>query len=385
MTARAGAAPHLDFAPLEGVHLTMPEWMYFDAPALGSSDFPVLAADPASWWYASAHNPHRRVRRTARHLDFGSALHALVLEGEDAYASRFAVEPDPDRRWIRNLVDLKAALAERGVGTRGIFDAATIHGLARKHGLAPRVWELARSAYERARSKGLGSISQDEDRRLRHMARLVAGHDDIGPALRAGLSEVSVFWRREDDPDTLLRARFDKLLIGATVDLKTFSNPQGKKPEEATWDAIADQDYDLQLAHYHEARERLRAFVAAGAVHAWGADDDGCGRRPRKDELETLAAIAAAERWDWIWIFYQVRVDDAGRERAPVLVPWVIKPGDADDLMAGANREIDRALTNYREWRERCGLAGEGWSEVREIRRLPLDRLRKLNFKRSQT
>lgn len=364
----------------EGVHLHLPEERYFEARALGSSDLSTLAKDPASWWYASDYNTARRVRvRRSPQLVFGSALHARLLEGEAAFRSRFVVEPDEDSgQYLRTPSEVRNMLIEAGhAQARKLFTAGELHQLARKAGLAHRVWDLAWGSYEHAKKVGQRHITADEERRLQHMARLVEAHGDLGPGLRKGLVEVSVFWRREDDPATLLRARFDLLQKDKVVDLKTMGNASGKDPDDATFDAIAENDYDLQAEHYREAREKLAAFVRAGQVFSWGVDGQGGKVLPAERDL--LEAAAATQRWVWLWIFYQVRNDAVGSERAPVLVPWFIEP--TDELFTRARPVIETALANFRTYRDRHGLA-EGWSEVRPIRPLPVDRLGRLNFKR---
>lgn len=364
----------------EGVHLHLPEERYFEARALGSSDLATLAKDPASWWYASDYNTARRARvKRSPYLAFGSALHARLLEGEAAFRSRFVVQPDEDSGlYVRTVPEIQKLLVEAGhPRARSLYTHGELHLLAKKAGLAHRVWDLAWGSYEHAKKVGQRHITADEERRLEHMARLVEAHTDLGPGLRKGLVEVSVFWRRPEDPDTLLRARFDLLQKDKVVDLKTMGNASGKDPDEATFDAIAEQDYDLQAEHYREAREKLAEFVRARQVYSHGADGQGGKVLPAEREL--LDAAAATTRWVWLWIFYQVRNDAVGSERAPVLVPWSIWPDD--ELFANARPVIETALANFRAYRARHGLA-EGWSEVRSIRPLPVDRLSRLKFKR---
>lgn len=391
----------------EGVHLNLPEALYFDAQALGSSDFHILDKDPASWWYASSFNPERREqRRKSRALAFGSALHALILEGEPAYARRFVVEPDgASSKWARGRDAILTRLEQ--VGFKNIprgkdsFDMAKLHQAARAAGIDHQVWDLMNADYARAKQQGKDYITADEDRRLRRMAHQVAQHPDLGPNLKKGLSEVSVFWRRADRPQILLRARFDKLLPNFTIDLKTFSNPRDESPEEAALNAITNQGYDLQAEHYREARGEIPKFIKAGKVYVWSQEDGEAFRAPPvQREKDLLAEIAAAEVWLWAWIFYQVQNDDAGREQAPIVVPFYAEPKylaiedhlipAADRTWALQNREfftnaratIERALDNYAAWVERSGLQ-QPWAEVRAIRPLPFDRLKRLAFKRT--
>src|SRR5690606_6252618 len=118
------------------------------------------------------------------HLD--TALATLILQGERAYTRRFAIEPDDgSSRFVHTRDQIKAMLkAEKGVEVpRGEFRDAVIHALVRKHGLAHRVFALARSDYEAARKSGRGHLTEDEDIRLRQTARVMFGHKDLGKAL----------------------------------------------------------------------------------------------------------------------------------------------------------------------------------------------------------
>jgi hypothetical protein len=373
----------LPLAIAEGIHIGLPDDLYFEAPALGSSDFAVLYHDPASWWYASRHNPHRRARaRKSPALTFGAALHALILEGDAAFARRFTVEPDDGAsHWIRTPAEERRVLCELGERAEQIFDPPTLTRLLKKHGLAHRVLRLAWTAYEAAKSGGLAYITEDEERRLRRMAHLVEQHPDLGPGLRTGLTEVAVFWRkRVGDVDVLVRAKFDKLQPGFAIDVKSMGNARDKSPEEATFDAIADEEYDLQAEHYREARAQIARFVAEKRVYAW--DHTGAGQRVLAEELAVLKAVAAATRWRWMWLFYQCQNDNAGQERAPVIVPWWTWP--EGELFDRARRVIDQALENYAARVASFGL-DQPWSEIRAINQLPVDRLKRLSFKRSQS
>ena len=381
---------NLPMAPREGVHLGLPDTMYFDARALGSSDFHILATDTPSWWFASPFNPERKEKmRKSWALAFGSALHTLILEGEEAYERRFVVEPDRDsNRYMKTREAILQRLKD--VGYKPIPRGSASFGkelfaAAARAGIAGDVWEMVNAGYQKAKQRGQSFVTEDENRRLRRMAYLVSQHADLGPNLRAGLSEVTVFWRRPERPEILLRARFDKLLPGVVVDLKSFANERDKTPEEATEDAIVNHGYDLQAEHYiNEALVRLIEFVKTGRVYSWEVE----GERVTRQEIvarekKVLEDIVAAKVWIWVWIFYQVQSDDAGRERAPIVVPWSLER--ADPLFVEARPVIEAALSNYALWVDRCGTA-QPWSDIRPILSMKTDRLRKrLSYKRSTT
>lgn len=379
----------LPLPPPEGVHIGMPAEVYHSVPAIGSSDLATLYFDPASHWYDSANNPHRRARvKRSEALVFGDALHTLLLEGPDAYVAKFTAEPDSDdARWLMNLAEVKKALEEKGVATWGLFDPAKVHRLARKHGLAHRVYELAYADFETARRRGANRISIDDDRRLRHMVRLFQEHEDLGPALKSGIPELSVFYRRPENPDVLLRVRFDLALPTFCCDVKSMANYRGGDPDDAAIGAIVDHGYDLQAEHYREGRKFLAEFVDAGKVYFWG--DQGPHRmaanlsNPVVGKLREIAD--AGDNWRWVWIFYQVRNDTAGKARAPVIAPFWADPfGEHKPLFDQARATIDEALANYEAYRSEFGLQKE-WSQIRPIRPLPTERLNRLRFKRKST
>lgn len=379
MTAARRTEPAQAALPLqvaEGVHLHMPESAYFGARAIGSSDLKTLYWDAPSWWAASAWNLDRRESdRPGRSVakDLGSGLHALVLEGEEAYQRRFVVEPDSaSNRYARTRKAQIDLLAKHGVRVpRGEFDNSKIYAAIRREGLAHLVWPTAFADYEKAKREGRQHITTDEDRRLRFTAHLIGQHREVGPAFRGGLAEVSIFWRRPEDPATLMRARIDYLRARRMLDLKSIGNWRGRDIDGAIRQAIEDHDYDIQRRLYAEAFTQLVKFVDAGKVHGWG--DDGGGRPVPKEERELLARIAAAGEPEWVWVFVQIRADDIGRERAAVVAPRFHRA--AGRLWDEAGVKIETALANYRTSRDQHGL-NQPWSFVDEAKELVDDDIR---------
>jgi hypothetical protein len=368
--AKPQAQPDLPLQVAEGCHLHMPESVYFGARALGSSDLKALYWDAASWWAASVHNPNRRQpQRMTRAVgkDMGSGLHTLVLEGEDAYTSRFVVEPDSQsNRYARTRQAIIKLLAERGIKiARGDFDMGRLYAHVRRAGIGHLVWDVAYADYEKAKREGRTIITTDEDRRLRYTAHLISRHKELGAAFQGGLSEVSVFWRRPEDPATLLRARFDYLRVRRMYDLKSLGNWSGRDIGAAVARAIEDHDYGIQRRLYAEAWERMAEFVAAGQVHAWAPD--GGGSPVRAEERGFLERIAAAGAPEWVWVFVQMPVDDIGHERGAIVAPrWHAPQGR---LWDESGRKIEQALDDYRRFRDDRGLA-QPWAWVDGLKEL---------------
>jgi hypothetical protein len=129
--------------------------------------------------------------------------------------------------------------------------------------------------------------------------------------------------------------------------------------------AIEDRDYGVQRRLYAEARDLLEAFVSAGQVFAW--NEDGGPAAVLAEERELLAEIGAHRDWQWWWLFYQLRCDDVGAERAPIVVPKFHAP--AGEIWERAGEKIEKALAGYREFRDRFGLSTP-WAVVEQGREL---------------
>lgn len=366
----------LNLPVLEGCHLNMPDSAYFAVDALGSTDMKALYWDAPSWWAQSRWNRNRKITRGAARRsgkDLGTALHVLVIQGVEVYEAAYTIEPDDARSdWLRTRDEIRAALREKGVEIpKGMFDDAAINRLVRRHGIAHKVFDVARLDYEAARRAGRLHVTEDEDRRLRYTAALIHEDPALGPAFKGGLGEVAVFWRREDDPSILFRAKFDYIRRRRIFDLKKIGNSRGRDPDTAIRIAIDEYDYDIQRRLYPEAWERMAEFVASGQVHAWAAD----GERARVlgHERETLEDIVAAGTPEWCWVFVQLPVDDVGQERGAVVAPRFHLPEGR--FWDAGGRKIASALSNYRKFRDELGF-DRPWRVVQEAYVLTDDDIR---------
>lgn len=297
----------------DGVHIGLHEDHYFSQPRLGSTDLVRLHRSPADWWYSSPHNPDRDEGEGSEERDFGKALHALLLEGEDAFAESIAISPYDSFR------------------TR-----------------EAQIWR------DEMKIRGRAILSGDQVRRVRHMAALIANHPELGPPLGAGLSEVTVLFKLGDEP---MRARFDKLLPHFVVDLKTFGgHTRGRDTKDKALRLVAERDYDVQRYVYDRAREALCELVAAGKVYGANAE-----------QRAWLEKVANVTDWSWTWIFYQRRDDRQGR--APIVQP--VERPRFDVTFDTGRRKAETALSNYRAYVSRFGFETP-WALIEPLWR-PLD------------
>lgn len=282
----------------DGVYAHLSPDRYFGQDRLGSTDLTTLHNRPADWWYGSRHNPHRPPREPSPEMEFGSALHALLLEGEDAYLEATVLSPYEDYR------------------TR-----------------EAREWR------EGQRAQGRLILTEDMDRRVRHMTALIRNHPELGEPMSAGMSEVSVLWSTEDG--IKLRARFDKLLPRFSIDLKSYGgDTKGVSLTQECMGLVASRHMDVQRFIYWEARQKMAQLIADG--HLYGAT---------ADEADWLRKVSAVEDWRWLWLFYRRQDDQKGL--APMVKP-IMRSHDDSSFRTGQSK-VAVALQNYRTFRDRFG------------------------------
>lgn len=322
----------------DGVYIGLGEARYFEQDALGSSDLAYLWDDDQAdgWWWRSRHNPWF-VRKPSDPLDFGSALHAMLLEGREAFDGRYFIAPD--RRDYPGLLvsqsDLFSALREsQAPKVPAKTRKADLVEMARAYLPDRHVWD---DILERASRKARGRVVLEAEAAWQLGVMLEAAMAE--PDMRAfataeggvRLTEVSVFWtlpKTRAGGGTRLRFRFDSLLPAANGDLKSIDNwRQGDRLTEAVAKAIGSRSLDLQAALSFTARRQAYRLIEAGRVFINPNPPEGS-----PDPLEAAAHLQRFPReaplnlggrpgWRWLWMFFQ-KPDQAGR--APTILPvWL--------------------------------------------------------------
>lgn len=295
----------------DGIYPHLSDDLYFAQDRLGSTDLSVLHNRPADWFYASRHNPYRPEREASDEMLFGSALHVLVLEGEAAYLERVKLRPEE-----------YPATDRKGIETGELKPWNGNSGWCQK-------W------LEDNEAPGVVILTEDADRRVRHMAELVLNHPELGEPMSAGMSEVAVLWT--DESGVKLRAKFDKLLPRFVVDLKTFGgDAKGKTVKQQCLGLVAQRHMDVQRFLYFQARQRMADLPIVGATPA---------------QQEWLRKVSKVEAWQWCWIFYRRRDDKTGY--APVIKPIIRSHFDAS--FDSGRQKVAVAVQNYRTFVERFG------------------------------
>jgi hypothetical protein len=161
------------------------------------------------------------------------------------------------------------------------------------------------------------------------------------------LAEVSVFCTIDG---IRRRWRFDRLFLGATMDLKSLAGWRGRALNFEAGDIAARNGWLIQRADYEIGREELRRLVHEGKLH--GGD---------LDQRRYIQQIADQPDWFWLWIAYQ-KPDFAGT--APILMP--IQDRRGSDRHNDGWVKLQRAIRFYRAAVAEFGL-DKPWGRVEPL------------------
>lgn len=283
-----------------GIYIGMPNSVYHSDPALGSSNLRKVAISPPDFWFSSFMNPVREDDKDTPAKLRGTAVHVLVLYGEEAFGQ--------DYLRIPHTSDMSPA--EKGTMTKKYNVLAAG---ARKIALPGKVYDNV-------------AIS----------SAMISRNKELSRALLGGLNEVSIFWV-DEETGIPLKARIDCLKPRGVGELKSITNPLSKSFPQACRDSIATYRYDGQAAHYMDARSRVYDFVMAGQVYAI----DGT---PYDEDL--LSQIAAENEYAWQWVWWQA-------EGAPITYSRVLSP--QNPMLENGRALINRGKAQFLAFNDMFG------------------------------
>lgn len=353
----------------DGVYLGLSEAPYFRQRALGSSDLAILWDDDKAdgWWWRSPLNRFWS-RKDTDATDFGSALHALLLEGREAFQARYAVAPDP--RDFPNLLvtqpQLYSALREKEIaGIKPKMPKAEMVELAKVYLSDRHIWDDIMERAQRA-AKGRTVLQAEQAWQLGVMLE-TAMEDDTTRAVATAeggirLTEVSVFWTLPSG--TRLRFRFDSLLPAANCDLKSIDVYRpGDRLGDAIGKAIGERSLDCQAALSFTARRAMYRAIAEDRLYINpNAPGDPMAQAAwlRRFPEEAPLDLDGKPGWRWLWIFFQ-KPDNAGR--APIIMPVWMDFGSLEHR--DGYRKAALGVANY-ERRVREKGTDRPWTDAKE-------------------
>lgn len=281
----------------EGIYFNLNEDAYHRDSSLGSTNLRKVAISGPDYWFTSFMNPARDDDKDTPATIRGTAVHVLVLYGEDAFTKRYTRIP--------HTKDMSSG--EKSALTKKWNVAAAQGGMI-----------------------ALGARAYDN---IAISSTMISRNRVLASALIGGLNEVSIFWRCEAT-GIPLKARLDCLKPRGVGDLKSLANRMEKSFPQACLDSIATYRYDSQASHYMTARALIPRFVAEGKVFGNGYDQD------------YLKKVAAEKEYAWQWVWWQA-------EGAPITYSRVLSP--KNPMLENGAVMIRRAKENFLKYTEHYG------------------------------
>lgn len=311
-----------------GVFFGLSEDEYHNALALSSGGIKQLRVSSYSWWTNSPLNPERPADEETEAKKIGKAYHTRILEGQQAFLTRYAPALDPAD--YANALRTNGDLAERisqlgGRPKSGARKADLIAQLIAMEPMAP-IWDKIERDYAEIHH---GKILLDAPlvKRIEAAAQMIEKHQQLGKAFSDGMPEVSVFWF---DGGVPCKVRFDFLKPKAVVDLKTFEL-RDFPPDKAIARAVANYRYHLQAGFYLRGATMLPQLIAEKKVFG---DCD-----PR-----LLQAFASPEERTFLFVFQ-------AKGLAPLVKGKIMGPGIILDIAENAIEEaLDKWALAWRTW-----------------------------------
>jgi hypothetical protein len=350
--------------PGDGIFFGMPEEEYHAIFACSTSILKLLSASSMDAWANSPLNLDREEQEQKDYFDFGNAIHTLVLEGEETYASRYVIGLGKGsfEGLLETTDHIKAKIVELGHKpcTKGYDDitrsAKKEDWIAQLHDLDPDipVWTCILDDFEEQHA-GAEIVTHKIDRRVRIAARMILAQPDIAENFRDGFAEVSVFWHC---PVTgcPMKARFDYLKLRRIVDLKSFSNKNRMPIDRAIERTIASMRYNVQHVVYDEAVEAAKQLIRELGPKAIRVPDwlDGM---PFTPEFEFALKLAEQPAPDFMFVFQQTGIAPVTRGK--------IMPRESMGVFGTTQRRVEELK---RLFVANCEVYGaEPWLDIQPV------------------
>jgi len=257
----------------QGIYFQLDEEEYHALPALGSTNIKDLLCNPVNFYARSWMNPYKEEDEEENKSEaktIGNAYHARILEGKDAFYSRFVACFDaseyPDA--YVSTDDIKERLRELKEADPDIRLTGRKEFLIEQLKMADpdsEILDVIRSDYEEL-YEGMTFLTQKQIDRIEYAAAMIENHPELRKCFQGGYPEVSVIWEHPEHKGVMLKSRIDYLKVKAFVDLKTFANKYGKPTERAIYSEMGNYKYHIQACHYWDSLDAAVKFAKRGQV-----------------------------------------------------------------------------------------------------------------------
>lgn len=298
-----------------GLYFGLDEAIYHGTPALSYTGIKRLASSPMLYWATTAWlNADFEPPEEKDHFNLGHGYDCRIFDGKEAFAERFALKPDK-ADYPGVLVtgdDIKERLADLGLKPKGASKAGWFEQLVEFEPDA-QLWQNIVTAWE-AENEGKLAITPVQYARIEIAARMIENDEEMATIVRDGHSQASLFW---NCPKTgvPMKARPDKLMMRAIVDMKSLNNQRGRSIERAIVFEIADRKYNIQPSVYLEGAEIVRKLIREQGISVIHSCDLGDGTADLDADALDRKRTEWAQKWasniapdEWLWIFQQTGV-----------------------------------------------------------------------------
>jgi hypothetical protein len=326
-----------------GIYFDLPEAIYHGDPAVGSTNVRQLLRSAADFWHHSALNPSRPSVESSPAQAYGRAIHCRALEGHEKFLQHYERAPDPEGL-LTTDADLAEWLSAHGVNK---LLRSKSEKIVQAIGLDPKVRILAEFE-RRAAEAGRQILKRQDFDRIVQASDLITQNPHLATAFSNGHPEVSVFWDRADG--VRCKARFDYLKARGIGDLKSTRNPLGLDFTDNCRRTIANYRYDIQAAHYLEARRHIPQLldnVQGDHDHDW------------------LAQVADTKEFGFVFVFFQA--DDAP-------ISWACSLSPGNPILEIGRMAIEHAIERYKDFAQRFA-PNEPWTLAEPVEELTMDQL----------
>lgn len=227
---------------------------YYAAPGLSNSGMKDLAVSALRYWHMNI-NPDRPAREASPEMNFGTALHCLVLEGAEAFEQRYAckLQADDHPGCLVTIEDLRGWIRDKGGKPSGTRKAEVIQQAQAIDSSVP-IWDVLEARHF-AVNGGKTLFDKAEWGRLANAAAALRREPKVQELLQAGEAEVSIFCS-DTTTGIPLKARLDWLGESRIADIKTFTQKRGKSIDQSVADAIYYEGYYRQAFLYCTLEQR---------------------------------------------------------------------------------------------------------------------------------
>ncbi len=320
-----------------GIFFGVPENYYHADSSLGSSRIKAIAVDPIEAQFDHLYGEDKDTDA----LVFGSAVHARVLEGRQAFLDRFtkAFDKSEHKDALATVEQIKEWLTARDQGGLSKLKKDDLIKLALEIDPDVRIFDVEKAKWEK-QNEGKQVLSVKRWAQVELASQWVQRDPLLSAVMKdgtfiEGAPEVSIFY---EDRGVRLKNRYDRLLRHAIVDVKTFAGMYGGAVTTLAIKAINRMRYDLQSAAYLRGWQKAKQLFLDGLVF---------GDPPYPEFLEDCFD---REEPSWIWIM----VKSTGAPQ-PLVVDWKAK-----FAMQAAAESVERAIASYIDLSEKFGPA-EDW------------------------